>query len=598
MNWLRKLPRQACARWRETLALGAMAAACAGCSTAHNNDRIMLPEGMINGHPVHFALDTGSALPLVTGDEAGAASMHKAYSIPHGPGTSNRMSLAVSSPAQFNLGSNNLTAPFVIADAPDIVELHNDSGKRLTGIIGWPEVWNNILVFDGPHRKVTVADKVPPEAAHWLKLRILPNRQLTLETPEPNGPPGVLLVDTGSYIGVGLPPAQWKRWHAAHPDAPTAALAYYTPGIGMVVNTEAWADSIELGSFALTDLPVHEANAAEMTVDPTRYAGTLGLYALARMNLVLDGAHGIAYLKPLPPPGPYFSAFNRAGIVDDTKDSPTGGDWTLVGDIKLDGSNLAQDSSDLIVDAATDKIHQGDFDGGYTLYAKALEAYPASVHALMRRGQAHELENNFEAAIADYHQVMNLLKTDLDAYERELVLGRIEDLRNNPAGAVEHFTKAIHLQPQLADGYELRGVDRQIMGGLADALSDFNHVVELQPGGFTMAEFYGEVVGRWLGSPHGNLSAASGDEWAKSTAGYLDGKVSEPAYLAVGNQGKMARMVQCQTYYFIGMSHFLKGDLQGARVNLQNCISTNAQSLPEYRLANATLAQLAALGVK
>lgn len=586
--------------WREVLVI-LIVAACAGCSTAHNNDRVMMPVGAINGHPVHFALDTGSALPLITGDEASAASMHKAYSIPHGPGTSNRMSLAVSTPAQFSLGTNHFTAPLVIADAPDFVELHSDEGKRIAGVIGWPEVWNNIFVFDGAHRKVTVVDKVPAEAAHWLKLRILPNRQLTFETPEPNGPPGVLLVDTGSYVGVGLPPAVWKRWHDAHPDAPTAALAYYTPGVGLVVNTEAWADSIELGSFALTDLPVHEANAAEMKVDPTRYAGTLGLYALARMSLVLDGVHGIAYIKPLPPPGPYFSAFNRAGVADDTQASPTGGDWTLEGDLKLDADNLAQDSSDLIVNVGTYKVQQGDFEGGYALYAKALEVYPASTHALMRRAQAHELENNFAAAVADYNQVVNLLKSDQDEYDRELVLGRIADLQNNPRDAIEHYTKAIDLRPQFADAYEFRGVDRQLLSSLTDALSDFNRAADLQPGEFAMAQLYAEVVRRWLGSPSGNLSAESANwdnDWAKSTAGYLDGQVSEPAYLAVDGNIKMARMIQCQTDYFIGMSHFLKGDLAGARTNLQNCISTNAQGLAEYRLANATLAQLAAMGVK
>ncbi len=70
------------------------------------------------------------------------------------------------------------------------------------------------------------------------------------------------------------------------------------PGAGEVNAEDVWADKIKLGQISLLDVPVRPANDFEAS-GVENYAGTLGLYALGRMDLVVDGKNGFAYL-PVP----------------------------------------------------------------------------------------------------------------------------------------------------------------------------------------------------------------------------------------------------------------------------------------------------------
>mgnify|MGYP001546641708 CR=1 FL=1 len=571
------------------------AAGLGGCSTAHTMNRIDFPEATINGHPAHLALDTGASMTLISGSKARALGIETEYTAPGATTSMGHMSFSLSAPVHFTLGASNFTASMVVGDSPKEVSMDDVDGMEVDGVVGWPEIWNNILFFDGAQRKVAVESEVPIEAVSWQRFRLHRSLQLAMEIPLANGDTGVVLVDTGSYVGVGLPPAQWKAWQAAHPGAATAALMYYTPGVGTVVTTEAWADEVKLGSLTLTDVPVHEANPAEMKVDAGHYAGTLGLYALSRMDMVLDGPHGAAFVKPLPPPGPFYSAFRRAGIADDTATSPTHGDWTIEGPVKLDLDNLLDYSSNMMVQAGNSANNAGDTKAAFADYAKAIAIFPKNTDAYIRRGLVYESENDFTSAIADYTQAMGTLPPGAGAYQRLILQGRCDELAGNVGAALENFSKAIATNPKDPEAFFMRGVDKQAQGDLPGAADDYDQAVSLQTENVASPVIYLEVLRRWIGSPKADLSAAVAnwaDPWSKNAGNYLDGKMSEKDFLAAAGDGDHPNVTECQTYYLVGMNHFINGDKAGAREFLQKCLATNQQSLAEYRFAKATMKQL------
>ena len=78
------------------------------------------------------------------------------------------------------------------------------------------------------------------------------------------------------------------------------------------VGIECWADELALGPLAVHGVPICEASPPESQAND--YLATIGLYALRRMDMVIDGSNGWAYLRPVnTPPRPY--PHNRAGVV-------------------------------------------------------------------------------------------------------------------------------------------------------------------------------------------------------------------------------------------------------------------------------------------
>jgi hypothetical protein len=154
---------------------------------------------------------------------------------------------------------------------------------------------------------------------------------MTLEVPppanDPAGPPGLIYVDTGNPGGVGLSPAHWAQWRAAHPGEPATLRLYYTPAArgltgpqairaapGTVVAEEMWAQKISLGPLTLTETPVGESDPATAALGGARHVATLGLAALRRLDFIYDGTTGDIYLQPKnSPPAPYLH--NRLGAV-------------------------------------------------------------------------------------------------------------------------------------------------------------------------------------------------------------------------------------------------------------------------------------------
>src|SRR5208283_2475928 len=96
---------------------------------------------------------------------------------------------------------------------------------------------------------------------------------------------------------------------------------FFTPGEGLVVREESWADRITFGPLVLTCVPVMEATPTEEASGGPHFEGELGLAALKRLDLIVDGGNGRAYLrtKTTAPP-PY--RHNRLGAEFVPTESP------------------------------------------------------------------------------------------------------------------------------------------------------------------------------------------------------------------------------------------------------------------------------------
>ncbi len=220
--------------------------------------RVVFPQATVNGQAAVLVLDTGSSSSLLT--DSGAERLGLEVLPLTGQGVAYQLKdntvLALAEAARVTAGAETITVQM------PVLNFSTPGGASFDGIIGWPEVRNNLLQFDAEAREVRGLDEFPATIANWQKFKIHPNSVLTLETVLPDGNVAEITVDTGSEHGVALSPARWKEWRAAHPRTATTSSHGFMPGVGAFEEEESWADEIRIGDFTLTNLLVREANAA------------------------------------------------------------------------------------------------------------------------------------------------------------------------------------------------------------------------------------------------------------------------------------------------------------------------------------------------
>jgi len=548
----------------------------AGCETMDPHGRIVFTAATINGKPAKILLDTGMSAMIVPQSAASSFDL--------------KISKDYTAPAKLTFGENDFTTPFCIDTAPWYLRMITNTDFDC--LLSWENVRDNIVVFDADRHEVRALPDLPPETAEWVKLKVSTDNALILEMPQTDGSTGELYVDTGSPYGLSLFPAQWQEWDKAHPNAPSM---WRLLDIANTISSsqEAWADEISLGPLNFTDVPVHEATDYEVrTFD--HYAGTIGLYALERIDLIIDGKNGFAYLRPRPAPGPPYPGINRQGVKkyadDKNGEAPN---WTVAGNVRLNfTSNL--------LNVAERKLANNDIKGALHDYTQVTESDPHNFRAFYNRAVAYAREDNMDGALADFTQCTLLDPANSTVY---LTRGMIESYQGDYARSISDYNQAQELDPKYADGYYHRGVSKLGAGDDAGALADFEQAMEGNPGQPNFSQVFYRLVQIKMSqapNPAPTIIQEWKNKWAQTLYQYLTGEIDEAALLAQAEKqhAEPPAGQKCEAYFFIGEMRLARGDKTGARDYLEKCVSTKQKSHNEYGLARAELARLDAAPAK
>jgi hypothetical protein len=375
----------------------------------------------------------------------------------------------ISEPTAISLNGQTLTAPVSIFSFPWSLRLMTMTHlwSPPDGVVGWPDIRDNILVFDADRRTVRSVPQLPPETADWLKLRVVPGDWLFLAIPMADGKTGTAEVDTGSDLGLEMTPAQMKEWKAAHRKSILPSSLAGVGSFGVYILHAGWADEINVGLLKLTDTVVHDMPATQAAViqgngPGSQAAWSIGMWALNRLDLVVDAKNGFAYVHPKPPPGPAYPGVKHLTGRHSLTNAPVGGgNWTVADNVRLSGDNLFLISGNY-------KLHHGDWADALVDFTRAMEISPKNAAAYARRGVARQLEGDFAGALSDYDQFIALKPGASDwarLYRQTLLwrLGRVpEDFSMSLAACKEDPAKtlAAYLAGQLDDNFLLTAVPK------------------------------------------------------------------------------------------------------------------------------------------
>ena len=128
-------------------------------------------------------------------------------------------------------------------------------------------------------------------------------------------------------------------------------------------------------------------------------------------------------------------------------------------------------------------VHQrGDLDDAIAYYTEIIELDPSHTsvvaQAYYNRGVAYEQKDNYERAIEDFSKAIKLSPDLYEAYHnRGIVYGET----GNYERAIKDFSKAIDLEPDLAEAYYNRGQAYGQKGNHEHAIEDYTKTIELNP---------------------------------------------------------------------------------------------------------------------
>ena len=131
-----------------------------------------------------------------------------------------------------------------------------------------------------------------------------------------------VVIDSGGLWGVTLSAARWEEWRRRNSNAPTTISSHYTPADGLTCNEMCWAKQLSIGALSFRDMTVepYHPSVAAMVGPPD---ALIGLDALSCFDIIIDGAGGYLYLRPVAHRTRELE-YSRSGIGFAPKDGKSG----------------------------------------------------------------------------------------------------------------------------------------------------------------------------------------------------------------------------------------------------------------------------------
>jgi tetratricopeptide (TPR) repeat protein len=428
--------------------------------------------------------------------------------------------------------------------------LYDQVTKSLEGVVGWPEVRNNILVFDSDQRVIRRVEQLPPETADWLKWRVVPAGFLALEVPLAGGKKGVLYIDTADNRSIMLAPTPWKEWTQAHPLATMVSRKVWALPLIISTKHEAAADKVELGPLTVTDVAIEDMGGEdagrlldEIPADEAT-VWSLGTGALSRLDLIVDGRNGWAYVHPksplttVPPLLAEKSVKYKKGAA-----APPAGNWKVADNVRLEADGFFLREGEY-------KWGLEDFKGALADFNRALEYNPRNPDAWSDLGAVMEYQGAFTEAVSNYDKAIEL-RPDYSPWER------------------------LYRQTLLWRAMESPPAETKLAATAGETSDPATSLMSV------------EVVGV---RPEGVPGVDYG--WPKMLGQFIVGRIDETALLAAAKKSGDADEKKALAYYYIGMTHLSRGDQLGARPWLQKCQDARQKGDDEYYFAVSELKRL------
>ena len=268
-------------------------------------DRIPI-KAEINGAPVWLIFDTGSERTTLfthAADRIGLKYRPATSTSPPQPG---KVRGGISERCDMTIFGKTVRTTFAVIDLA--------VPTKIDGVLAWNSIKRSVIELRADDKTLTISDSLPTLTEDWVAFTIPGDSELlAVEIDRPGGAKGTAYIDTGDPGGVQLSPGRWREWLRGVRSRPVTLEGAYVPADGFVVRKLGWARELRLGAISLADVPVQKCTAQWGRLD-NNYDATLGLFALTRLNMVIDGGAGKVYIKPNASARSEYE-YNRMGAV-------------------------------------------------------------------------------------------------------------------------------------------------------------------------------------------------------------------------------------------------------------------------------------------
>jgi len=283
-------------------------ALCLCWTTLSVADDQLLIDAKVNDQAVRLIFDTGTEYTTLFGQTARRLNLKVTEPPPNPKLKAWQVALGVSEECRLTIGQSTIRARFGILNLPEYTRL------KVDGVLAWADLRNNIFRILADTKELSVLKKLPENICQWTRWNIeQDSRFLEVKLPGTSEIDGTIFIDTGTPHGVELSAKRWKFWRAKLRERQYTLMASYTPGIGLKVYEERWADKLVLGQVSIMKGPVMPSPSVR-ELQFTNYEATLGLFALTRLDVIIDGKNSSIYIRPIQKPTSRYQ-HNRIGAV-------------------------------------------------------------------------------------------------------------------------------------------------------------------------------------------------------------------------------------------------------------------------------------------
>lgn len=260
----------------------------------------------INGEDVALILDTSATHSILFKETVDRLKLKVFPARNQGVNRPGSLTLSRTEAATLRVGTFSAKVEFASIELPPRAVPDGD------GVLSWNLFKDAVLVFDGKPANLRITDAVPEEALKWQEFRRVNDDVLGFFLEGTDRSSGIVYLTSGDPSGVALNSAQWKKWISAHPTQSATVSLGYNFVQGTKVKQLNWADDLSIGRIHLTDVPVQETDLAEAAYPDA--VAAMGLYALLRLDIVVDGKSNKVYVRARSDRSPSIP-HNRLGAV-------------------------------------------------------------------------------------------------------------------------------------------------------------------------------------------------------------------------------------------------------------------------------------------